>query len=128
MPTSAFGTEQAGFEQQDAGALAMQKIQQQIQFLPTGFFQLERLVVGLFVDQLQQQFLLHLQAGLICGFQQAAHSVHGSIHTGDIPATFAEPFDLSDQVADAGLAACMVHDGLASALRRIPVAPVGFAC
>ena len=74
-----------------------------------GFCELEWLVVGLSVDQLQQFFLLHPQAGLIGGLQQAHPS--GTIHTSHIPATFAELFDLSHQVT-IGLAACMVDGQL----------------
>ena len=50
MPPTAFGPEQTGFQKQSTGPLAMDEIQQQIEFLTAGFLQLKQLCSGLVID------------------------------------------------------------------------------
>ena len=85
MAAAAFLAEQAGLQQQSAGALAVVQVQQQVEVTPTRFLQQELLISALTVHQRKRFFLFEPGHGPECCREHLSHPGHGAVHAGHRP-------------------------------------------
>ena len=121
MPPTALGPEQTGFQKQSTGSLAMDEIQQQIEFLTAGLLQLKQLPSGLVIEHAQQLLLFKRVDRFFRLSEQSLHARRGAIDAGHLPALLTQPADAVHQLVDARVAAGVGSAGSEALFATCPV-------
>ena len=121
MPPTALGPEQTGFQKQSTGSLAMDEIQQQIEFLTAGLLQLKQLPSGLVIEHAQQLLLFKRVDRFFRLSEQSLHARRGAIDTGHVPALLTQTANAVHELVNARVAAGVAPAGSDALFTTCPV-------